>query len=352
MPQQIAGGNLQQWKKPLPDGTIGARRVQPGRLDDQHHGRLRQPRPRRRRQPCAIWSGPRRARRLHRQLDGDQRARARLAPGPRHGAGRATASPATPSAPASTAAARSAAAMDVAFGAQGTYVFRAASAGSVACSNGTLRRRSGLRLAPRAATCARTGGGGPAGFVYCAGEGGSCCAERRRRRGLRRRRPVPTYQAAASAAASAATTARSAAIRPYGWTKACYTRPSGGGVAYEAEAAHLGGSASVAGCSGCAGGKKVGYIGAGGGRVTLPQVDVATSGAHQLDHPRRLGRSAHASTSASTAAPACRWPSRAAAGRRRPTATMTLPLGRGINTHRASTTTAQYAPDLDRVVVE
>jgi hypothetical protein len=120
-------------------------------------------------------------------------------------------------------------------------------------------------------------------------------------------------------------------------------------VAYEAEAGALGGSAAVAACSGCSGGKKIGYLGAGG-RLTLPQVDVATSGPHQLTihaasaDPRTLWVSVNGGAGVPVAIQSAGWST--------PTvATVTLPLARGINT-LAFYNESQYAPDLDRVVVD
>jgi hypothetical protein len=135
----------------------------------------------------------------------------------------------------------------------------------------------------------------------------------------------------------------------YGWPKACYSRPSGGGVAYEAESATIGGSASVSSCSTCGGGKKVGFIGAGdGNRVTFGQVN-AVAGSHQLvihaasADPRTFYVSVNGGAAVAVPMQSGSWSTPT-------TAAINVSLVAGDNTIALFNDSA-YAPDLDRIVV-
>jgi hypothetical protein len=129
--------------------------------------------------------------------------------------------------------------VDVAYGAQGSYVFVSGKSGTLYCGNSTFGSDPAYGSAKGCYT--RThGGGGPASFVYCAGENGTCPAS-----GV-----VDVAFGAGGSFAYKTGVAGSIACNNstfgdpgYGWSKACYTRPAGGGVAYEAETATLGGSA-------------------------------------------------------------------------------------------------------------
>src|SRR5262249_37523695 len=135
----------------------------------------------------------------------------------------------------------------------------------------------------------------------------------------------------------------------YGWRKGCYARPSGGGVAYEAEAASLGGAAIVAGCSSCAGGKKVGYLGGGANRVAFAHVDAAWSGVHTLvvhgcsADPRTFDVSVNGAAPVAVGLQSGDWS-------KPTTVAIHVTLNRGDNTIVIGND-AQYAPDLDRIVV-
>jgi len=238
--------------------------------------------------------------------------------------------------------------MDVAYGAQGSYVFRSGLAGTIGCGNGTFGADPAYG-ATKSCYVRPHGGGGPAGFSYCAAEYGTCAAS-----GV----VDVAYGAAAGSyvyktgvvGSFACTLATFGSDPAYGWNKACYTRPSGGGVAYEAEAATVSGAAKVAGCASCGGGKKVGWIGAGAGnRVVFPQVDVAWAGQHQLiihvlsADPRRFSVSVNDSAAVVVPLESGDW-------NKPSTATVAVTLRQGINTI-AIGNEGEYAPDLDRIVV-
>lgn len=237
--------------------------------------------------------------------------------------------------------------MDVAFGAMGSYVFTSALSGPLACDVATFGSdpaygaTKGCYTRPHA-------GGGPATFTQCAGEDGTCS-------------PDGDVDVAYGAAGSflfetnkvgtfSCSNTTFGSDPAYGWTKGCYTRPSGGGVAFEAEAATLGGTAVVAACASCGGGKKVGYIGAGSSNaVTFPQVDVGWSGEHTLvvhgvsADPRSFSVSVDGGQPVSLAVQSAGWST--------PTSvSTTVTLRAGINSLTFGNAGA-YAPDLDRIVV-
>jgi hypothetical protein len=238
--------------------------------------------------------------------------------------------------------------MDVAYGAQGSYVFKSGLSGTIGCGNATFGSdpaygwTKGCYTRPHA-------GGGPAGFTWCASEYGSCS-------------PSGVVDVAYGAAAgswvykSAVTgsfacgNATFGSDPAYGWTKGCYTRPAGGGVAYEAEAATVSGNAKVTSCSGCAGGKKVGWLGAGAGnRVVFTQVDVAQAGDHTLfvhaasADPRRFDVRVNGGSPVSVAVQSGDW-------NRPASASVSVHLERGLNSI-AIGNDGDWAPDLDRIVV-
>ena len=236
---------------------------------------------------------------------------------------------------------------DVAFGALGSFVYSSSLSGTIACDAGTFGAdpaygsRKGCYTRPHA-------GGGPASFTACASEGGTCS-------------PSGDVDVAFGAVGSflfqtgtvgsfPCTNAYFGSDPAYGWTKECYTRPSGGGVAFEAEAAAVAGAAVVASCSGCGGGEKVGYLGNGSANtVTFPQVDVAWTGAHTLvvhaasADPRSFSVSVNGGPSVTVPVQSTSWSVPT-------TATITVPLERGINSIAFGNAEA-YAPDLDRIVV-
>jgi hypothetical protein len=235
--------------------------------------------------------------------------------------------------------------MDVAFGARGSYVFASGLSGAVDCVVGTFGSDPAYGSLKGCYTRPH-GGGGPAGYTWCSGENGTCSA-------------VGVVDVAYGAVGQFAyRTAVSGSIAcnnttfgdpAAGYGKGCYTRPSGGGVAYEAESGALGGGAVISACSGCSGGKKVGYLGAGG-RITLSQVDVASDGNHRVTlhaasaDPRTLYVSVNGGAGVPVAVQSSNWST--------PTVvTITLPLTAGINT-LAFYNDGGYAPDLDRVVVD
>ena len=244
-------------------------------------------------------------------------------------------------------------AMDVAYGAQGSYVYESGLSGTIYCGTETFGSDPAYG-ATKSCYMRPHGGGGPPGFVYCASEFQSCA-------------PSGVVDVAYGAVGSfvyrtgvtgsiSCTVASFGSDPAYGWTKGCYVRPSGGGsgsgsgVAYEAEAASLGGAARVTACSGCAGGSKVGNIGNGAAnRVSFPQVDVASTGNHQLiihgasADLRRFTVSVNGGAPIVVALQTAGWTAPA-------TATITVPLNRGIN-RIAIGNDSEYAPDLDRIVV-
>jgi hypothetical protein len=121
-------------------------------------------------------------------------------------------------------------------------------------------------------------------------------------------------------------------------------------VAFEAEAATLSGAAVVAGCSSCAGGKKVSYLGDGSGNiVTFPQVDVSWTGTHTLvvhgasADPRSFSVRVNGGAAISVPLQSGGWSTPT-------TVSITVPLAAGINRIAFGNDDA-YAPDLDRIVV-
>ncbi len=187
---------------------------------------------------------------------------------------------ATRSAPANMRAARSAARW-TSRSVHAALTSTRAPAGRSAAAPPRVRRRPGVRVDEGGRYVRPHAGGGPAGFTACASEGGTCT-------------PSGDVDVAFGAVGSflyqtgvvgsfACTNALFGSDPAYGWTKGCYTRPSGGGVAYEAEAATLAGAAVVVSCASCGGGEKVGFVGNGAANsVTFPQVDVGSSGTHTL----------------------------------------------------------------------
>ncbi len=237
--------------------------------------------------------------------------------------------------------------VDVAFGALGSYVFSSSLSGTIACDVGTFGSdpaygaRKGCYTRPHA-------GGGPAGFTACASEGQTCS-------------PNGNVDLAFGAVGSflfqtgvvgsfPCTTGNFGSDPAYGWTKGCYTRPSGGGVAFEAEGAVLSGAAVVVACSDCGDGEKVGYLGDGSGNtVTFPQIDVSWSGAHTLvihgvsADPRSFSVRVNGGPAISVPIGSGSWsvPTTASVG---------VTLETGINSITFGNDGA-YAPDLDRIVV-
>jgi len=238
--------------------------------------------------------------------------------------------------------------MDMAYGAQGSYVFKSSLSGTVACGNGTFGSDPAYGSTKNCYTRPHSTGGGPAGFTYCAGEGGTCSAT-----GdvdVAYGAAAGTYIVKSGVVGSIGCNTTAFGGDPaYGWSKGCYTRPSGGGVAYEAESATIGGSATVANCASCGGGKEVGYLGHGGGnRVTFGHVD-ATAGVHQLvihgvsADPRTFFVSVNGGAATAVSLRSGSWTSPT-------TATIGVSLQRGNNTI-AIFNDNDYAPDLDRIVV-
>jgi hypothetical protein len=236
---------------------------------------------------------------------------------------------------------------DVAFGAEGSYVFRSGLTGTIACDVATFGSdpaygsRKGCYTRPHA-------GGGPASFTACASEGQTCSPDGDVDVAFG---AVGSFRYRTGVVSSFACSNDTFGSDPaYGWTKGCYTRPSGGGVAFEAEAATLSGAAAVTSCSSCAGGKKVGYIGNGSGNtVTFPQVDVSWGGSHTLVVH---GVSADARTFSVTVngGAAISVPVQSGSWSTPTTAGITVPLQAGINSITFGNGGA-YAPDLDRIVV-
>ncbi len=235
--------------------------------------------------------------------------------------------------------------MDVAFGARGSYVFSSALSGSVYCGVGTFGSDPAYGTLKYCYTRPH-GGGGPAGYTYCAGENGVCTAS-----GVVdvAYGAVGQFSDANARSGSIACNNSSFGDPAVGYAKACYTRPSGGGVAYEAESGALAGGAVVSACSGCSGGKKVGWLG-GGGRLTMSFVDVASAGNHRVTlhaasaDPRTLYVSVNGGAGVAVAVQSSGWSA--------PTVvTMTLPLAAGSNS-LVFYNDGGYAPDLDRIVVD
>ena len=238
--------------------------------------------------------------------------------------------------------------MDVAYGAQGSYLFRSGMSGTIGCWNSTFGGADPAYGATKGCYVRPQGGGGPASFTYCASESQNCS-------------PSGVVDVAYGAVGSfvfksgvsgafACALATFGSDPAYGWNKSCYTRPSGGGVAYEAESASLGGAAKVADCSGCSGGKKVGYVGNGSGnRVTFAQIDAGWTGDHQLiihaasADARRASVSVNGGAAIVAAVQSGDW-------NRPATVTVTVPLNRGLNSITLGND-GEYAPDIDRIVV-
>jgi alpha-galactosidase len=238
-------------------------------------------------------------------------------------------------------------AVDVAFGAGGLYVYTSALSGTFACDVSTFGTdpaygsTKGCYSRPQA-------GGGPPGFTACATEGQTCT-------------PNGDVDVAYGAVGSflyqtgsvgsfGCSVAHFGSDPAYGWNKGCYTRPSGGGVAYEAEGAALAGAAVVEACSLCAGGKKVGYLGNGtGNAVTFPDIDVAESGTHTLvihgasADPRSFAVSVNGGAPMSVGVQSGSWTTPT-------TVSVAITLQAGSNTVTLGNP-SEYAPDLDRIVV-
>jgi hypothetical protein len=238
-------------------------------------------------------------------------------------------------------------AADVAFGAQGSYVFRSGLGGTIACDVGTFGSDPAYGVTKGCYTRPHAGGG-PASFTECAAEGQTCS-------------PDGDVDVAFGAVGSflfrtgvvggfACSNGSFGSDPAYGWTKGCYTRPSGGGVAFEAEMATLSGAAVVAACPSCGGGKKVGYIGHGSGNaLTFPQVDVSSSGSHTLvvhgasADPRSFSVRVNGGAAISVPVQSGGWSTPT-------TVSVTVTLEAGRSSIEFGNDDA-YAPDLDRIVV-
>jgi hypothetical protein len=237
--------------------------------------------------------------------------------------------------------------VDVAYGALGHFVVKSGLSGNVSCMLATFGEDpaygtvKGCYVRPHA-------GGGPPSFTYCAGEGQTCAAS-----GIVdvAYGGVGSFTYKLAQQGSFGCNVGAFGDPAYGWPKACYTRPASGGVAYEAEAAQLQGAAVVAGCPGCAGGKKVGYLGGGAGnRLTFPQVDVATAGNHLVTihaasaDPRTFYVSVNGGAAVPVSLQSGDWSTPT-------TATLLLGLRAGSNTITFAND-GQWAPDLDNIVVD
>jgi hypothetical protein len=237
--------------------------------------------------------------------------------------------------------------MDVAYGAQGHYVFATLS-GTIYCGGSTFGNADPAYGSIKGCYLRAHAGGGPAGFTWCAGEYQSCS-------------PSGVVDVAYGAGGSfvyksgvqgsfACGNGTFGSDPAYGSQKGCYVRPSGGGVAYEAEAATLSGAATVTSCSGCAGGKKVGWLGGGSAnRVTFPLVDVAASGDHVVTvHAASAdARTLYVGVNGGAGVPVTLQSS----GWTTPTiAAVHVTLSQGANSISIYND-GQWAPDLDRIVV-
>jgi hypothetical protein len=236
--------------------------------------------------------------------------------------------------------------MDVAYGAQGQYAYKSGLNGTFYCSNATFGSDPAYG-ATKGCYVRASGGGGPASFTFCAGQGQSCSPSGAVDVAYG---AVGQFQFKTDVVGGVGCGDGTFGDPAYGWTKACYTRPSGGGVAYEAEAASVAGAAKIASCAGCGGGKKIGYLGAGSSnRVTFPQVDVASSGDHTLfvhgvsADLRTFTISVNGGASIVVGLQGRDWSTPAVVS-------VHVPLVRGVNTI-VFTNGNQYAPDLDRIVV-
>ena len=344
IPELVVAGNLQEWKKTLPDGSLAVGLFNLGSSAANitiNLGALGVP-------------GDAALRDLVARADlgtfmGDWTA----TNVPAHGSRLLKVTPATPSTvfgytycAAEYQNCALSGAMDVAYGAQGSFVYRSSLTATVACTNATFGTdpaygsTKGCYVRPH-------GGGGPESFTYCSGEGQSCATNGAVDVAYG---AVGQFAYKTGIVGSIACNNGSFGDVAYGWSKACYTRPSGGGVAYEAEAAAIGGAASIANCPSCAGAKKVGYLGAGSGnRVTFGQVDAAWSGAHTLivhgvsADPRTFAISVNGGASVTMTLQGHDWSTPT-------TAAINVPLNAGINRIVLSND-SQYAPDLDRIVV-
>ncbi|HWE27456.1 MAG TPA: hypothetical protein VHB97_05605, partial [Polyangia bacterium] len=242
--------------------------------------------------------------------------------------------------------------MDVAFGAQGSYVYKSNASGTIYCGVGTFGSDPAYGWTKGCYVRPHSTGGGPASFTYCAGEGGTCSAS-----GdvdVAFGAAVGSFLVKSGVVGSLGCNNGVFGSDPaYGWSKACYARPSvgsgAGGVTYEAESATIGGSAGVAGCASCGNGKKVGYIGAGdGNRVTFTQVD-ATAGAHTLvihgvsADPRTFYVSVNGGAGTPVNVQSSSWSTPT-------TVSIGVSLNGGLNTI-AFYNDGAYAPDLDRIVL-
>jgi hypothetical protein len=346
LPAQIAGGNLQEWQKPLPDGSIAVAVYNLGSTPADIEVDF----------SALGFSGDARLRDLVSRADLGVFAGNWIASSvPAHGSRLLRVSSQPNDGIAGYTFCSSGyqncalgSGMDVAWGALGSFVYRSDLSGTFYCDTGTFGSDpawgslKGCYVKPH-------GGGGPSSYSYCAGEGQTC-------------KPGGVVDVAygANGAFALQTGVEGGGgfgcnngtfgDPAYGWTKACYTRPSGGGVAYEAEAATLSGAAVVASCSNCAGGEKVGYLGNGAGNaVTFPQIDVGWSGNHQLivhgvsGDPRTFAVSVNGAAPIAVPVQSRDWSTPT-------TVTVTVPLNRGINTI-GFTGTDSWAPDLDRIVV-
>jgi hypothetical protein len=235
--------------------------------------------------------------------------------------------------------------IDVAYGAAGNYYFRSDLGGTIACGNGTF----GDPAVGYAKACYTRphGGGGPASYTFCAAENGRCTPG-----GIVdvAYGAVGQFQLRSGVGGSIACGNGTFGDPAVGYAKACYTRPSGGGVAYQAAAGQLSGGAVVAGCSGCSRGQKVGYLGAGAGRLTLASVDAAWSGNHMVTihaiaaDARIIYVSANGGAGVAVPVKSSDWSTPV-------TVNVSLPLVQGGNS-LVFYNDGAWAPDIDRVVVE
>jgi hypothetical protein len=132
------------------------------------------------------------------------------------------------------------------------------------------------------------------------------------------------------------------------------TGDDGGGTpagSYEAEKGSFGGTAKAAGCSGCSGGTKVGWIGGGPANyVTVNGVQAATAGTRQLtvhglvNGTRSFQVSVNGGAATTVSLTGTSWDTPVSK-------TISVPLDAGTNSIRFSNSGAG-APDLDRVTVQ
>ena len=128
----------------------------------------------------------------------------------------------------------------------------------------------------------------------------------------------------------------------------------GGSTSFEAEAAGntLSGTAKLATCSACSGGKKVGFIGNGSNNfVTINNINVAQSGSYKVaifylvNGTRSFSISVNGGSATTLSLSGSSFSVPAATP-----ATVTVPLKAGSNSIRFGNATA-FAPDLDRITV-